>query len=116
LSWAFERHGARLATGIGIGFVEQPAEALVALEKAIWGHDDFGLAGLHAAAILTGSLVLALALTGERLSAAEAFAASRIDEDYQAEKWGADAEAAARAARHLAELESAEKFIRISRS
>jgi chaperone required for assembly of F1-ATPase len=32
-----------------------------------------------------------------RLSPAAAFAASRIDEAWQAEKWGADTEAAARA-------------------
>ncbi len=76
------------------------------------GFSDFELAALHAAAAITGSLVLALALAGRRLTAAEAFAAAHIDEAFQAEKWGTDAEAAARAARLAAELAAAEQFLR----
>jgi len=115
LDWARERHGAALSVTAGIGFVEQPAEALLALERAVWAHDDFALTALHAAAALAGSLVLALALVDGRLIAAEAYVLARIDETFQAEKWGVDAEAAARAAYQLAELEAAERFLRLSR-
>ncbi|HEV2562742.1 MAG TPA: ATP12 family protein [Rhizomicrobium sp.] len=112
LDWAHRKYGARLAVSTGILFVEQPAEALLALEKAVWDRDDFALAALHAVTSITGSLVLALALAERRLTAGEAFAASRLDETFQAEKWGQDAEAEARAARLAGELAAAGRFLR----
>ena len=50
-----------------------------------------------------------------RLSAAEAFALSQLDERYQAEHWGEDDEAAARARAMGAELAAVERFIRLSK-
>ncbi|HUJ03168.1 MAG TPA: ATP12 family protein [Rhizomicrobium sp.] len=111
LDWAATRFGARLAVATGIVFVDQPPEALVALEKAVRGRAPFELAALHAAAAIMGSLVLALALADGRLTAADAFAASRIDEGFQAEKWGTDAEAEARAARLAHELGAVARFL-----
>ena len=113
LDWLAQRHGARLATGQGIGFVEQPAEALMALEKAVWHHDDFRLTGLSAAASILGSLVLGLALAEGHLDAAEAFRLATLDEAFQAEQWGADAEAEARLARLKAELAGIERYLRL---
>jgi chaperone required for assembly of F1-ATPase len=113
LDWLAEECGARLLSGSGIAFIEQPADALLALEKAGRHHDDFTLAGLHAAATITGSLVLALALSSGRVSAAEAFALAMLDEDFQAEKWGRDAEAEQRRARLLSELSAAERWLRL---
>jgi len=113
LDWLAEMHGARLSVGAGISFIEQPADALLALEQAVQRHGDFALAGLHAAATITGSLVLALALLSARLSAAEAFALAMLDEDFQAEKWGRDMEAEALRARLLADLTAAERFLRL---
>jgi chaperone required for assembly of F1-ATPase len=112
LDWAAERYGARLKIASGIVFVEQSSEALAALERAVAGRSPFHLTALHSAAAITGSLVLALALADGRLTAAEAFAASRLDESFQAEKWGMDAEAEARATRLAAELAAAERFLR----
>lgn len=113
LEWLGEAHGARLRTGEGVGFIQQPGEALTALDEAVWAHDDFALAGLYAAATITGSLALALALAGHRLDAAGAFAASTLDEAWQAEKWGHDSEAIARRNRLSAELAAAERFLRL---
>jgi chaperone required for assembly of F1-ATPase len=112
LDWAHAKYGARFTVSTGIVFVEQPADTLLALEKAVWDRDDFALAALHAASAITGSLVLALALAERRLTAEQAFAASRLDEQFQAEKWGLDAEAEARAARLAGELAAAERFLR----
>jgi chaperone required for assembly of F1-ATPase len=114
LDWLAEEHRARLSMATGIAFIEQPADALLALEQAVWRHDDFALAGLHAVATITGSLVLALALSGARLSAAEAFALAMLDEDFQAEKWGRDAEAEQRRTRLLSNLTAAERFLRVN--
>lgn len=97
LDWAAQRHGARLAAGEGLAHLAQPNAALTALRAVLAAHDPFTLAGLHVIASITGSLVLALAVADRHLAAEAAFAASRIDEAYQIEKWGSDAEAALRA-------------------
>ena len=113
LDWLDAAHGARLRTGRGVGFVEQPAEALMALEHAVWHHDDFGLTGLSAAASILGSLALALALSAGRLTAAEAFRLATLDEAFQAQQWGEDEEANARLDRLSAELAAVERFLRL---
>ncbi|MBV8978779.1 MAG: ATPase [Alphaproteobacteria bacterium] len=116
LVWAASLHGARLATTTGIASIDQPPESLAALGRAVAALDPFVLAGLHVATTVTGSLVLALALAGGRLTAAEAFRLSRIDEDYQAERWGLDFEAEARAKRLALELDAAARFMDLARS
>jgi len=113
LDWLAGRHGVRLVVGQGIAFVQQPAEALMALEQAVWHLDDFSLAGLSAAALILGSLVLALALAEGRLCAAEAFRLATLDETFQAERWGEDAEAKARLTRLTADLAAVERFLRL---
>ena len=57
------------------------------------------------------SLGLGLAVAGGLLTAGEAFDLSRLDEEYQAERWGRDSEAEARTARIRAEAESAGRFL-----
>ena len=114
LDWAATALGAPLATGEGIAFVEQSPGTLAALEKAILAHEAYGLTALHSAAAITGSLVLALALAKGRLGARKAFELSRLDEAFQAEKWGRDAAAEKRAERLAAELEAAERFMRLA--
>jgi chaperone required for assembly of F1-ATPase len=99
LDWARQALDLPLVRTAGIGHQPQregTAERAAALALAL---DDFGLAALSLATGLFGSAVLALALARGRLSGAEAFAASRIDEAFQEEQWGVDAEAAARTAR-----------------
>jgi chaperone required for assembly of F1-ATPase len=116
LDWAAERHDARLAVTCGIQHVEQPAETRAALQRAVEARDDFELTALHVLASISGSLILGLAVLDGRLSAEEAFALSRLDETYQAEKWGLDHEAEARAARLAAEMEHAARLVRLSRA
>ena len=115
LAWAAERFGARLKTGTGIAFVDQSAESQEAFAVGVLTRDDFALAGLHVATSLTGSLVLGLALLEGRVTAREAFALSCLDETFQAEAWGRDAEAGARAERLGAELAAIERFLSLSR-
>ena len=111
LDWAHKTYGARLHTTEGIGHVRQDPQATSALSGALHAKDAWTLTGLHAATTITGSLILALAISERRLSPQEAFATSRIDETYQTEKWGPDAEAEARAQRLAAELEMAGRFM-----
>jgi chaperone required for assembly of F1-ATPase len=114
LEWAAKVLGVRLQSGNGIAFIEQPVDAALALEKVVAALDDFQLAALDRAASLTGSLVLGLAVLHGRLSAAEAFAAAVVDETFQAETWGRDAAEEARKALIRAELEAAERFLKLA--
>ncbi len=115
LDWAAARFGVTLQVGTGVVHVEQPPEALAKLHAALAAYDDFGLAALHVMASITGSLILALAMAEGRIEAGEGFRLSRVDEDYQAEKWGRDAEAESRARGLAQELETATAFLAASR-
>ena len=116
LDWAADRHGARLAVTCGIGHIEQSGETLAALRRAVSDRSDFDLAALHILASITGSLVLGLAVLDARLTPLEAFALSRLDDAYQAEKWGIDREAEQRAERLAVEMGHAAELARLSRA
>jgi chaperone required for assembly of F1-ATPase len=114
LEWARVELRARLNTTRGIGHIEQPAESLAALEARLKSLDDYALVATQAAIAILGSAVLGLALALGRLTPADAFALSRLDEEFQAEKWGRDAEADERADLLLTDLEAAGRFIRLA--
>jgi chaperone required for assembly of F1-ATPase len=111
LDWAAEDLGAPLKKTCGIVSQPQPEESLRALQRAIQAHDDLALTGLAAAAKSAASVILGLALARGRIDAEEAFRLSQLDELYQAERWGEDAEAAARRAALRQELLSARRFL-----
>lgn len=91
--------GLRLVRATGIVHQAQPAQTVEAVKALALRLDDFALTGLAFGASLFGSAVLAIALQRGWLSGAEAFALSRLDEAWQEETWGVDAEAAQRTAR-----------------
>jgi chaperone required for assembly of F1-ATPase len=94
LDWADSVLGARLVVTAGVVHVAQPHDALERLTARVAGMTEFQLAGLHDLVAISGSLVLALAVTERRLTPDEAWALSRVDETWQIEQWGADEEAA----------------------
>ena len=116
LDWAAERHGILLRCAVGITHIEQPEESVAAVRAALAAHDAFVLTALHTAATICGSVILVLALADGRLNAEEAFALSQLDEQYQAEKWGTDAEAAKRSVALAAELDAAARFVSLARA
>ncbi len=116
LDWAGEALSAPLIVAVGVMPVAQERRGLAALREAVAAHDDLELAALHVAATATGSLVLALALSRGRLDARSAWELSRLDETWQAERWGEDAEAVERAERLRADLHAVERLFRLSRS
>jgi chaperone required for assembly of F1-ATPase len=107
LTWVRQRHGAQMRTAEGLTHVDQTPDALLALRQALEEEGPFTLGALHVIASITGSVVLALAVAAGVITGADAFALSRIDETYQAEKWGEDAEAAKRAIALALELDKA---------
>jgi chaperone required for assembly of F1-ATPase len=92
LDWAAEAHGARLLATTSILPVEQPAPALGRLGALVESMGDWPLVGMHAATTALGSVVLGLALAARRLDADQALAASLLDEVFEIERWGIDAE------------------------
>jgi chaperone required for assembly of F1-ATPase len=115
LAWAADRFGARLKTGVGAAYIAQPAEALARIAAALAACDAFALTALAGTAAILGSLILALAVAEGRLSAAQAFALSRIDEIFQNERWGVDVQAQARADVIFAELGQLARVLLLSR-
>jgi chaperone required for assembly of F1-ATPase len=96
LDWAAHRHGARLVVTRGILPVAQPEAAVAALREAVEAFDTWQLTGLAVITQACGSLVIALALAQGRIDPDRAFALSQLDESYQIERWGEDAEAVRR--------------------
>jgi chaperone required for assembly of F1-ATPase len=103
LAWAKAALGADLRVTVGVGHVTQDDAAASGARRRFTAMDDWALIGAKTATEIAGSAVLGLALEARAFPAAEIFAASRLDERFQAERWGIDEEAAAREAR----LESA---------
>jgi chaperone required for assembly of F1-ATPase len=86
-------------------------EALAALRSAVEAMDDFRLSALSQLTAACGSLLIALAVCARRIGAEEAIAASQLDEAWQAEKWGQDAEAEARRENLAREITDAVRFL-----
>jgi chaperone required for assembly of F1-ATPase len=89
---------------------------LHALRAAIDSFDHLGLTALQALTAASGSLVIALAVVKGRIDADAAWAASQLDETYQIEKWGEDAEAAKRRQALLRDIRNAARFLDLVRS
>ncbi len=115
LAWAARHLGASLNVAEGMTHIDQPQAAQAALRRVVAAHDDYTLAGLHVIASITGSLVLGLSVVEGEIPGAHAFHLSRIDEAYQIEKWGEDAEAAGRTAALAHELDKAVELVALVR-
>jgi chaperone required for assembly of F1-ATPase len=110
LAWARARFGAPLLCAAGVMHVAQPAESLARLRAEVAARDALALAALHDLTALSGSLILALAVDEGALGWEAAWAASRVDEIWQIEQWGEDAEAAETAARKRADFAAAARL------
>ncbi|SDZ74045.1 ATP12 family chaperone protein [Rubrimonas cliftonensis] len=110
LAWMRETWGAPLVCASGVLHVEQPPTSVARLRALVAGRDAFALTPLHEMVALSGSLVLGLAVAEGALDPAEGWAISRVDETWQAEQWGEDAEAAGAAARKAADFAAAARL------
>jgi len=104
--------GLRFVGASGIVHRPQPPETIAGVRALALGLDDFALAGLAFATALFGSAVLAIAVSRGWLGGAEAFDLSRLDEAWQEEHWGVDAEAAERTQRLRGEAAMLEDWFR----
>lgn len=115
LDWARETLGARFRLAEGVMHVEQPAEALEAVRRALEAIESpFALAALHAMTTLIGSALLALAHAAGALDAEAAWDAAHVDERHQESLWGEDEEAVERRTRREAEFRAASELYRLT--
>ncbi len=111
ITWARNALGAPFVTTQSVVAVAQPDLALAAVARAVEALDVWRLIAVKTATEITGSALLALALERRAFAPDAIFAASRVDEVYQAELWGRDAEAEARAARLRLDFDAAARFL-----
>lgn len=110
LGWIKDRHGMAFTVTAGVMPVAQPDESLAALRDWVAQHDNFAMMALHDLVMISGSIIVAFAVTHKHVGAAEAWPVTRIDEDWQAAQWGADAEAEKAAAIKRADFLRAAEF------
>jgi chaperone required for assembly of F1-ATPase len=112
LFWAADELGAHFILAEGIVHVRQPDEAVAAARAALPG-DPWSIAATHVVTTLTGSALLALALARRCLDAETVWAAAHVDEDWNAEQWGADEEAAGRRAARSVDFNAAARILEV---
>jgi chaperone required for assembly of F1-ATPase len=111
LFWAADTLGAHFILAEGIVHVRQPEPAIAAARAAL-PRDPWSIAALHVVTTLTGSALLALALKHEVLDPDQVWVAAHVDEDWNSEKWGIDAEVAARRAARLVDFRAAASVLK----
>ncbi|MEZ5947164.1 MAG: ATP12 family protein [Hyphomonas sp.] len=91
--WAGQELDVFLVPVEGVVASPQPDASLEAARRIVLDMDDFMMTGTLYACGLYGSALLALAVAEGQLGAEDAFELSRLDEVWQNEQWGEDAEA-----------------------
>ncbi len=115
LDWAALQLDAPLAVTTGIMPVAQPEAALAALERRVAAAGPLELAALGLLVPALGSLVLALAVLLGRLEPEQAHDLATLDERFQEEFWGTDAEAAAKRERGAADVALAGRLLQLAK-
>lgn len=115
LDWTSLRYDAPLLVTAGILPIVQPPTSLAAYAAAVAAYAPLELAALHLATAACGSLVVALALIEGQLDADGAFAAAELDQSFEIERWGEDAEQMQRRAALKEDIALAERFIALLR-
>jgi chaperone required for assembly of F1-ATPase len=113
LGWARRRFDVDFRTTGGIIHVEQPAATVERLAHAVGALDEFRLAGLSPMVTIGGSLVAALGVLEGAFTPEQAWTAVSIDERWQLEQWGSDAEAQAALDARRADFLAAARFLKL---
>jgi chaperone required for assembly of F1-ATPase len=115
VDWATLRFDAPLPVTTGIVPRRPPPAVEAAFRSVVEPLDLWWLTALHAATTTCGSIVIGLALAEQRLDAEGAWAAAQLDETFQIEQWGEDAEAAARRRELKRDIEATVRFMDLLR-
>jgi chaperone required for assembly of F1-ATPase len=114
LFWAADTLGAHFILGEGITHVRQPDTAVEAARSAL-PDDPWSVAAIHVVTTLTGSALLALALTQGARDPDQVWDAAHVDEDWNRDQWGVDEEVAARRAAREVDFRAAVRILRAIR-
>ena len=95
LQWARRRFDVDFVVTSGVTFVPQAPNTVARLAHAVAALDPFRLAALSPLVTIGGCLVAALAVLEGEASPEQAWSAVSVDDAWQLEKWGSDAEAEA---------------------
>ncbi|MFH3478408.1 ATP12 family chaperone protein [Xanthobacter variabilis] len=112
LAWAREERGAPFFLAEGVRHVAQPEESLARMSELVPG-DALPLAAVHVMTTLTGSALLALAVSEGVLDADAAWQAAHVDEDWNRELWGEDELATARRDARRVDMDAAVALLRL---
>ncbi len=111
LAWARRRYDIDFEIVPGILHRAQSPVTVERLAAAVRARGPFELAGLSPLVTVSGSLVIALALAEGEFDPGTAWAAASLDEEWQAEQWGEDAEAAKALEARRRDFEAGYRFL-----
>jgi chaperone required for assembly of F1-ATPase len=113
LAWARRRFDVNFEIVSGIMHRPQPQNTIQQLAQAVAARDAFELAALSPLVTIGGSLVLALALAEGEIDLETAWSAATLDEQWQLEQWGADAEAEKALQSRRRDFEAGYRFLKL---
>lgn len=113
LAWARRRFDVDFETTTGLMHVAQPVATVERLNHAVESLDSFQLAGLSPVVTTGGSIVAALAVQEKAIAPGEAWKAVSLDDRWQIEQWGVDAEAEAALANRECDFLAGAQFLEL---
>ena len=113
LGWARRRFDVDFATTTGLTHVTQPAATVDRLAHEVSALDAFRLAGLSPLVTIGGSLVGALAVLEKAMTPEQVWQAVSLDDQWQLERWGSDAEAVAALENRRRDFLAAARFLEL---
>jgi chaperone required for assembly of F1-ATPase len=113
LAWARRRYDVDFCTTAGVVHVDQPSATVERLTHAIATLDPYRLAGLSPLVTIGGSLIAALAVLEGSLTPRQAWDAVTVDDRWQLDQWGSDAEAETALANRERDFFAAARFLEL---
>jgi chaperone required for assembly of F1-ATPase len=111
LEWARRRFDVDFEVVAGILHRSQHPATVERLHRAVDARGPFELAALAPLVTISGSLIIALAMMERAVDVETAWSAATLDEAWQAEQWGEDAEATRALEGRRREFEAASAFL-----
>ena len=113
LGYAFRHPDLDFATTTGLIHVPQPPATVERLAHAIAALGPFQLAGLSPLVTVGGSLIAALAVIEGAITSDAGWLAVSVDDRWQLEQWGSDADAELALDNHRADFLAGARFLEL---
>ena len=111
LNWCEGLIGSAFNVTSGIMPVSQVPTLVPSARKILRSYNDFELLGLHQFTSISGSAVIGLALSENHIELEAAYQAAFIDDYFQINNWGEDADASLRIANRRREMLEIKEFL-----